>query len=204
MRRLKFIVDRRPKSALLNRRGGMNLTNTNRGLWLHGCYGSRVREFWYHVIRLVCVAVLVLPTFAAARAEPKRLLIINSFGSNVRPWSEYSKGIRRELLKQWPEPLNIYETSLETARFDVGNSEALFAEYLQAILANRHLDLVLSIGVPAEDFVLRFRGKVLPVTPTLLTSVEERRLQYTGLTANDAVVAIKVDFARVVETILQV
>ena len=204
MRRLKFIVGRWPKSELLNLRRGMNLTTTNRDLWLRGCYGSRGRKFWYRVVRLVCVAVFVLLTFAVARAEPKRLLIINSFGSNVRPWSEYSKGIRDELRKQWTEPLNIYETSLETARFDVGNSEALFADYLQALLANRDLDLLVSIGVPAEDFVLPFRRKVLPSTPTLLTSVEERRVQYAGLTDNDAVVALKVDFARVAETILQV
>ena len=42
---------------------------------------------------------------AAAGAEPKRVMLLHSFGRDFKPWSEYAKSIRTELDRQSPWPI---------------------------------------------------------------------------------------------------
>ena len=44
---------------------------------------------------------------SAARSEPKRVLILHSFGREFRPWSEYARSIKAELERQSPWPLDV-------------------------------------------------------------------------------------------------
>jgi signal transduction histidine kinase len=148
--------------------------------------------------------LLFLVTLAAAAAEPKRVLLLHSFGQDVKPWSEYAKAIRAELNRQSPWPLDLYEHSLVTARFSGENPEAPFAAYLGALFAKRQPDLIVSIGAPAAGFVQRHRQKLFPTTPMLLTVVDQRRVQYSVLTANDAVLAVAINYFGAIENILRV
>jgi hypothetical protein len=66
------------------------------------------------------------------------------------------------------------------------------------------LDLIVSIGAPAASFLQRFRQEISPTVPILYTALEQRRVPPSALAANDAAVAIKIDFAGIVENILQV
>ena len=148
--------------------------------------------------------LLFLVTLAAAAAEPKRVLLLHSFGQDVKPWSEYAKAIRAELNRQSPWPLDLYEHSPVTARFSDENPEAPFAAYLGALFAKRQPDLIVSIGAPAAGFVQRHRQKLFPTTPMLLTVVDQRRVQYSVLTANDAVLAVAINYFGAIENILRV
>jgi hypothetical protein len=136
--------------------------------------------------------------------DPKQVLLLYSFGRDFRPWSEYAKNIRMELNQQSPWPLDITENSLVTARFPDGDSETAFAEYLRALFAKRSPDLILSLGAPAAAFVQRQRQQLFAAAPAVFAVVEQRRVQYPSLTANDAVVAQKINFLAAVENILQV
>ena len=91
----------------------------------------------------------------ALAAEHKRVMLLHSFGQDFKPWSEYAKDIRAELKRQSPWPLDIIENSLVTARFSDEDPEAPFVEYLTALFAKRPLDVIVSIGAPAADFVQR-------------------------------------------------
>jgi signal transduction histidine kinase len=148
--------------------------------------------------------LLFFVTLAAAAAEPKRVLLLHSFGQDVKPWSEYAKAIRAELNRQSPWPLDLYEHSLVTARFSDENPEVPFAAYLGALFAKRQPDLIVSIGAPAAGFVQRHRQKLFPTTPMLLTVVDQRRVQYSVLTANDAVLAVAINYFGAIENILRV
>lgn len=148
--------------------------------------------------------LLFFATLAAAAAEPKRVLLLHSFGQDVKPWSEYAKAIRAELNRQSPWPLDLYEYSLVTARFSDENPEVPFAAYLGALFAKRQPDLIVSIGAPAAGFVQRHRQKLFPTTPMLLTVVDQRRVQYSVLTANDAVLAVAINYFGAIENILRV
>ena len=74
----------------------------------------------------VCVlsAIFLLATLGASTAEPKQVLMLHSFGREVKPWSEYARTIRAELDRQSPWPLEITEHSLLTARSSDENPES--------------------------------------------------------------------------------
>jgi signal transduction histidine kinase len=61
-----------------------------------------------------------------------------------------------------------------------------------------------SIGAPAAAFVQRHRPQLFSTTPMVFTAVEQRRVQYSSLTANDAVVAVRINYLAAVENIVQV
>ena len=140
----------------------------------------------------------------ALAAEHKRVMLLHSFGQDFKPWSEYAKDIRAELKRQSPWPLDIIENSLVTARFSDENPEAPFVEYLSALFANRPLDVIVSIGAPAADFVQRHRRRLFPTTPMALTAVDQRRVQYSNLTGDDVAVAVNINYLSAFENILQV
>ena len=165
---------------------------------------------WFD-IRRICPAagfvLFLLTSFAyaaAAAAEPKRVMLLHSFGRDFKPWSEYAKSIRAELDRQSPWPLDITDHSLVTARSSDEDPEAPFVEYLRALFAKQPLDLIVSIGAPAAAFVQRHRQRLFANTPMVFTAVEQRRVQYSTLTANDAVVAVWINYFAAIENILRV
>src|SRR5262245_19704669 len=163
-----------------------------------------------HIGRICATAGLVV--FLAASlgcptgfaAESKRVMLLHSFGRDFKPWSEYAKAIRVELDRQSPRPLDIIENSLVTARFGDENPEAPFVEYPRALFDKRPLDLIVSIGAPAANFVQRHRPRLFAASPMVFMAVDQRRVQYTNLTANDAAVAVRINYLSAFENILQV
>jgi signal transduction histidine kinase len=149
-------------------------------------------------------AVIILATMVAANAEPKRVLILDSFGRDFVPWNAYGSNIRAELIRQSPQPVDIYEASLASARSANDSQEDPFIDYLRALFADRQPDLILTVGAPAANFFQRNRQRLFPTTPALFAVLEQRRVQLAGLTKNDAVVAVSIDIAGVIENILQV
>ena len=75
---------------------------------------------WFDIHRLSSAAgFVVLTLFAcsvAVAAEPKRVMLLYSFGRDFKPWSEYAKSIRAELDRQSPWRLDITDHSLVSAR----------------------------------------------------------------------------------------
>ena len=110
----------------------------------------------------------------------------------------------RNWIRQSPWPLDIVENSLVTARSSDEDPEVPFVEYLRTLFAKRPLDLIVSIGAPAAAFVQRHRQRLFATTPMVFTAVDQRRVQYSSLTANDAVVALRINYLSAFENILQV
>ena len=152
---------------------------------------------------IFCLLALLACEIALA-AEPKRVMMLHSFGAQFGPWSEYAKAIRTELLRQAPGPLDIIDHALISARDRDETAESTFVEYLRALYARQPLDLVITLGAPAVGFVQRHRPRLFPVTPMVFTAVEQRRIQYSGLTENDVVVTYVHDFPAFFESILRV
>ena len=82
------------------------------------------------------------------RNEPKRVLVLHSFGRDFRPWSEYARSIKEQLERQSPWPLDIQEHTLLTARFNNPGPEAPFVDYLDSLYHGALPDLVISVGAP--------------------------------------------------------
>jgi signal transduction histidine kinase len=140
----------------------------------------------------------------AADPEPKRVLMLHSFGPRFKPWSDYEQSIRSEISRRWQRPVDFLDQSLVNARLEDENAEALFAEYLRVLYTSRPVDLIVAIGAPAAAFVQRYRQRLFPITPMVFTAVEQRRVQYEKLTENDTVVAVAHDFPAAFDNILRV
>jgi signal transduction histidine kinase len=149
-----------------------------------------------------CVAQPVPPNSPAAKV--KRVMVLHSFGRDFKPWSEYGNAIRAELERQSRWPIDILDYSLVTARLGGEEAELAFVEYQRVLFAKHPLDLIISIGAPAAAFVQRHRKHFFGDIPMVLTAVDQRRVQFSSLTANDAVVAVHIDYLAAFENIVRV
>ena len=158
------------------------------------------------VVGLATAAILIGTSTPGQTAdpEPKRVLMLQSFGFRFKPWTDFVEILRSEMIKQSKAPIDFLDHSLVTARVDDDKALAPFVDYLQALYAEKAPDLIVALGAPAAEFVQRFRHRLFPKTPMLFTAVEARRVQYDKLTENDTVAAAAHDFPAAIETILQV
>ena len=169
------------------------------------CKDRSLNKRVYIAVATICSLMMQLfVCLPVSAAEPKQVMLLYSFGKDFKPWSAYATSIRAELNRQSPWPLDITEYSLVSARSGDEDPETPFVEYLRAIFAKRPLDLIVSVGAPAARFVQRHRQKLFATTPMVLMAVDERRVQYSSLTSNDTVVAVRINYLAAVENILRV
>jgi hypothetical protein len=116
----------------------------------------------------VAAALLCSSMPPAVAGEPRRVLLLHSFGPHFAPWSAVSGRFREELIKRSPDAIDLYEASLETARLAQAPDEVPFVEYLRSLFSGRDLDLVVAMGAPAARFVQRYRTQVFAATPLLI------------------------------------
>jgi signal transduction histidine kinase len=166
--------------------------------------GGILRMKWSCRIGLAAIALLLFAALEPAAAESKKVVLLHSFGQDFKPWNEYARSIRSELQRQSPWQLDITDHSLVSARFENEDPEVPFIAYLRALFAEQQPDLIVSIGAPAAVFVQRHRPQLFANIPMVFTAVEERRVQFSALSKNDAVVPVRIDYLAAIENILQV
>ncbi len=135
--------------------------------------------------------------------QPKKILLLHTFGPNFEQGAAWSREIQRELNKQSPWPLNIQEHSLVTALDGDDAADAKFVEYLKALYAQRPPDLIVALGAPAALFVQQHRPNLYPTTPMLLAAVEVRRVEPSMLSERDALAGVRFDQVAAFENILR-
>jgi signal transduction histidine kinase len=161
-------------------------------------------QSWPKWLITICACACLVFSENLHATELKQVLIIHSAGREFKPWSEYAKQVRAELDRQSPRPLDVREHSLETTRSGNLNPELPFVEYLGALYADHAPDLIVAIGAPAAAFVQRQRDRLFPSTPAVFTAIERRRLKSSGLTLNDVVIAVNLDFRFLFQSFLQI
>jgi signal transduction histidine kinase len=158
---------------------------------------GRLRQLWL-------AAIFLFAVLGPAASQPKRVLLLHSFGPNFVPWTFFSGQFREELVRQSPNAIDLYEASLDSARFAQLEEQEPIVDYLHSLFAERKLDLIVTVGAPAARFVQRYRSQFFPSTPIVIGSQEQRVIDKDALTANDAVVSVALDFPKWIEHILQV
>jgi signal transduction histidine kinase/ABC-type uncharacterized transport system substrate-binding protein len=145
--------------------------------------------------RRAWVAVTLL-TFAAGNAtaaEPKRVLLLHSFGPDFRAEEIFADYLRTDLAERSPYPLDRYEVSLEIARFGDGERDEAFTAYLRALFATHPPDLMVTMVSPAARFIQRHRQELFPSTPVVFAALDARAIKDATLTANDTMVTLSTD-----------
>ena len=151
---------------------------------------------------IAALLLLALLSGAGVAAEPKRILIIHSFGRDFAPYSGVGLGFRTELT-QLRQPIAIHEESLDTERGGAPEDEQPFLEYLLRRNRVAPPDLVVAIAPPAMLFCLRHRDQLFPGRPLLITGIDSRRMDGIGLGARDRAVTVNLDFLGAARTMLQ-
>src|SRR5215204_1299515 len=159
---------------------------------------------WIGAASLAAAVVLATSTNSRAQVEPKRILMLHSFGLRFKPWTDYAQFIRSGITRGSQTPVDFHDHSLLNARLADDKADAPFVDYLHALYADKPPNLILAIGAPAANFVQRYRERIFPGTPMVFTGVEARRVQYDKLTRDDTVVAPAHDFPASFEHILRV
>ena len=170
------------------------------------CFGPTLFRFFCARTFTAALAIaLLLATLGQSQAadpEPKRVLMLHSFGLRFKPWNLYAEAIRAEISRRGN--VDFQDHSLLTARLNSDKSDGPFVDYLYALNADQPPDLIVAIGAPAANFVQRHRKDLFPKTPMVFTVVQERRVDFAKLTEYDTVVASSTDVSHFFDNILRV
>src|SRR5690349_18366023 len=137
-------------------------------------------------------------------AEPKRVLIVHSFGSATPPFSVDAMAFETELVAKMGERVDLDEVSLDMARYSDPDMQEALVDYLEKRKAKWQPDLVVPIGSPAGIFVAKYRDRLFAETPVLYTSLDRRLLPEGALAKNAAYVGQIFDVQGLIEDMLQV
>ena len=170
-------------------------------LWMRCCARPGHRPTLAYALSALLFA---LATFSAVAAEPKRVLVIHSFGSAAPPFTTHSTAFEAALTSEMGERVDLDEVSLDVARYaDVDMQEAL-VDYLRKRQTKWQPDLVVPIGSPAAIFVAQFRDRLFPHTPIVYCGLDRRRLPPDALEKNATFIGTIYEIPAFVEDILQV
>ena len=151
----------------------------------------------------MAVALLTFAAGNATAAEPKRVLILHSFGWNFQAEDAFGDYLRTDLAEKSPYPLDAYEVLLEIGRVSDGERDEALAGYLRALFATHPPDLIITLVSPAARFIQRRRRDLFPSTPAIFAALGARAIKDATLTANDTTVAVSTDQRAMVENILR-
>jgi PAS domain S-box-containing protein len=168
----------------------------------------RLAVSFQYVSKLLIVAIaseIWLPFIStASAAEPKRVLIVHSFGSAAPPFTVHSTAFETALVKEMGGQVDLDEISLDMARYPDSDIQEAIADYLEKRHAKWQPDLVVPIGGPAAIFVATYRDRLFPNTPILYASVDRRLLPEDALKNNAAFVGMIFDIPGLMEDALRV
>lgn len=158
---------------------------------------ARVRGF---VAKWIKGLSWTLLTVSATAAGPKRVLLLYSFSRGFAPLAIVDTAFRTELARQFKEPIEFYEASLDAPRSEAGESQEAVVAYLKALFGGKEPDLVVPFGGPAMRFALQQRARLFPKAPLVL-AMDERHLQGFTFDANITAVALSVDLPGVIRNL---
>ncbi len=165
----------------------------------------KVRRAPFFLIVAIAAAVAFLDTSNSAAAnEPKRVLLVHSFGTASPPFSVESTAFETELVGKMGDRVDLDEVSLDMARYPDREMQEAIVDYLQKRRAKWQPDLVVPIGAPASIFVATYRDRLFSETPILYASADRRLLPPGALEKNAAYVGQVYEIPDMLEDMLQI
>jgi signal transduction histidine kinase len=146
--------------------------------------------------------LLAVATLNAHAAEPKRILMLHSYGRNTSPYDTVTSAFRSEMLHAWPGQAAFYDFALESGRPAVSDENVGAVEMLRTRFASMKLDLVVTVGPPASRFYGAHREELFPSVPLLMLGMDQRIAPLKYLKPGDSVVGARNSPALVLNNIL--
>jgi len=164
----------------------------------------KVRRALFLLVLAAAGAIQCLITSPASAAEPKRVLMIHSFGSATPPFTVESTAFETELVKKIGERVDLDEVSLDMARYADPDMQEAIVDYLEKRKAKWQPDLVVTIGSPAGIFAANYRDRLFPETPVLYATLDRRLLPPGALEKNATYIGQIYEVAGFLEDMLQI
>jgi signal transduction histidine kinase len=155
---------------------------------------------------LLCALFLTGAATGARGVEPERpcrVLIVQSFGSGVPPFTTHSTAFESAIKHELGADVELDQVSLENARYSLPDLEEAFSEFLAKRLAKWQPDLVVAAGAPAAQFVAKHRDRLFPGAPVIYSWVDKRSLPPDATKNNATFVAQSLKLSGIVEDVLQ-
>ena len=119
------------------------------------------------------IAVLPAPAADTARQTEKRVVILYSHPHDFPATELTERGIREEFAREGRLAVQLFSEYLDLSRFrDPAQRAALTDLFRQRYAANR-IDLLISVDVPATNFLVEHGATLFPGVPVILCSVPE-------------------------------
>jgi signal transduction histidine kinase len=130
--------------------------------------------------------------------------MLQSFERGNRIGDHFTANFRVDLERRYGGRVNLVQFTVGPTG-TVGAPERSVVEFIRSTYADRPgPDLIVTVAGPAANFARRHRQELFPDTPLILGAVDEQYLSGATLGENDTAVAVRHDFAGVVDDILQV
>ncbi|MCK7580595.1 MAG: PAS domain-containing protein [Chromatiales bacterium] len=131
----------------------------------------------------------VLVLFSEERFMPANLAVNDSLQATLTAGSA--------------ERIEFYTEFLELARFPGEQQEQAFQQFLREKYADRKLAVLIAVGAPALEFLVKYRATLFPDTPIVFCGVEQREIDALDLGPRIIGVPVKVDFTATLELALR-
>jgi PAS domain S-box-containing protein len=170
---------------------------------------ARWRKGCTPLITAVAFAALpALQAFAAPESpespeRPRRVLVLDPFGPGVAPFDVTLSEFRGTLARELGERLEIYDVSLDSARFPQPEADQSLVEFLRNRVAARPVDLVVTLGGPGMDFVVKHHERFIPNVPVVFIAGASDWVDTGALRSKAAQVTTTLALARPAEITLQ-
>ena len=124
----------------------------------------------------------------AHAAEPKRIVLLHSFGQNTAPYDTVLSAFRAEVLHAWPGQAAFYDFPLEARLPGLAQNATATVDVIRSRFASVRPDLVVTIGAAAARFYVAHRDELFGGVPLLTLAIDQRLVPMGQLRHGDSVV----------------
>lgn len=139
---------------------------------------SRNRAIRLILLHVTVVLLMICPSLPATESSPrgggeKRVVVLYSHPHDFPATELTERGIREEFAREGRLAVQLFSEYLDLSRFrDPAQRAALTDLFRQRYSANR-IDLLISVDVPATNFLVEHGATLFPGVPVILCSVPE-------------------------------
>ena len=147
-----------------------------------------------------------MPRLQASDGIPsaKRVLLVYSHEREMAMYAGFDHALRVHLKSAGSSPIEFYTEYLDLIRFAGPVQREKSVDYLRAKYAGPRIDLIVTVGSLAFDFILEHGDTIFPDIPIVFASVSASRIAQAPLKENVTGVAVERDVRQTVDLLLAI
>jgi signal transduction histidine kinase len=158
----------------------------------------------FQCVMLMASMLLLAAADAVAQSVPKQILMLQSVDRGNMVVDTFTTNFHVELDQHAELPVNFVQVVVGPIGQVGAPEQAILDFVLSTFAGGPKPDLIVAVSGPAAIFARKYRQQLFPDTPLLFAAVDERYLRAAPLGENETAVAVRNDFPRLIDDILQV